>query len=111
MTLDVLWPYLTIAAAGWLATDLWRWLGVALSARVEETSEIFIWVKAVATALVAGVTARLVLFPAEPLASLPMALRIAAVAIGFGTFWFGGRSVLYGVLAGEVVLIGVGWFL
>jgi hypothetical protein len=22
------WPYIFIAVAGWLATDLWRWLGV-----------------------------------------------------------------------------------
>lgn len=109
--IDAIWPYVTIAAAGWLATDFWRWLGVMLSTRVEETSEIFVWVKAVATALVAGVVARLILFPAEPLASVPVELRVGAVAIGFGVFWFGGRGVFLGVLVTEIVLIGGGWLL
>lgn len=112
MTLaGTLWPYLVIAFAGWLATDMWRLIGVAVSTRVKETSEVFVWVKAVATALVAGIIARLILFPAEPLAGLPLVLRIAAVAIGFSAYRLGGRSVFLGVFAAELALIGAGWAL
>ena len=112
MTLtEALWPYLVIGIAGWLATDIWRFVGVALSARVEETGEVFIWVKAVATALVAGVIARLILFPAEPLAALPLALRLAAATLGFAAFWVARRNVVAGVLVTELVLIGGGWLL
>ena len=57
------WPYLFIAIAGFLATDLWRFLGVFLSARIGEESEILRWVRAVATALVAGLVTRLIVFP------------------------------------------------
>ena len=33
------WPYLVIIVAGWLATDLWRWLGVLAGNRLQEGSE------------------------------------------------------------------------
>ena len=46
-----LWPFVFIAIAGWLATDLWRWLGVLAGNRLREDSEAFYWVRAVATAL------------------------------------------------------------
>lgn len=56
-------PYLFIAIAGWLATDLWRWLGVLAGNRLKEDSEALYWVRAVATALVMAVTAKLIVFP------------------------------------------------
>jgi hypothetical protein len=103
--LEGLWPYVVIVFAGWLATDVWRWLGVAAATRVEEDSDIFLWVKAVATALVAGVIARLILFPTGSLAELPLALRLIAVALGFLTYHFAGRSVFRGLLVAEIVLV------
>jgi hypothetical protein len=57
------WPYLFIAIAGWLATDIWRWLGVLVGNRLSEESAALTWVRAVATALVAGVIAKLILYP------------------------------------------------
>ena len=59
-------PYLFIAIAGWLATDLWRWLGVLAGNRLKEDSEALHWVRAVATALVMAVTAKLIVFPTFP---------------------------------------------
>jgi hypothetical protein len=32
------WPYAFIAVAGWLATDIWRWLGVLIGNRLKEDS-------------------------------------------------------------------------
>ncbi|MCA1300379.1 AzlD domain-containing protein [Stappia indica] len=104
------WPYAMILVAGWLATDVWRWLGVLLSGRLREDSELLLWVRAVATALVAGVISKLILFPAGALADAPVALRLAAAASGFVAFLVGGQRVVVGVLAAEVVLIG-GWLL
>ncbi len=104
------WPYAMIIVAGWLATDVWRWLGVAFGDRLREDSEILIWVRAVATALVAGVISRLILFPAGALAETPMLLRIVAGLSGVGAFLFLGQRVVVGVLTAEMVLIG-GWFL
>jgi len=68
-------------------------------------------VRAVATALLAGVVAKIVLFPPGGLAAVPLTVRLSAMVIGFAAFLLVRRSVLAGVLAGEAVLIlGAFWF-
>ena len=104
------WPYLFILLAGVLPTDIWRWLGVIAGDRLREGSEALIWVKAVATALVAGVVGQLILFPTGELAATPLSLRVAAVALGWLAFYVARKSVLVGVVAAEVVLF-AGWSL
>lgn len=101
------WPYVVILLAGWLATDLWRYLGVLAAVRVSEDSAVFLWVKAVATALVAAVISRLVLFPEGSLAAIPTELRVAALGVGFVAFRLTGDNVFVGLLAAELVLIGM----
>jgi Branched-chain amino acid transport protein (AzlD) len=110
MTQSWWWPYAVILIAGWLATDIWRWLGVILAGRLREDSEIMVWVRAVATALVAGVIARLILFPVGALADSPMALRVAAIVVGFIVFKATREKVVVGILSAELVLLG-GWYL
>jgi Branched-chain amino acid transport protein (AzlD) len=102
------WPYLFILVAGWLATDIWRWIGVLAGGRLREDSELLVWVRAVATALVAGVISRLILYPAGALAEAPLALRLAAAALGWLAFLAAKKRILVGVLTAEAVLIG-GW--
>ena len=46
--------YLVLFAAGFLATEIWRWLGLLVGSRLDVAGEVFQWVRAVATALVAG---------------------------------------------------------
>jgi hypothetical protein len=104
------WPFLFILIAGWLANDMWRFLGVVFAGRLTEESAVFGYVKAVATALVAGVIAQLIFQPTGNLALAPMWLRLIAVAAGFLAFKLARDSVLVGVLAGEAVLIAV-WVL
>lgn len=104
------WPYLFIVVAGGLATDIWRWIGVLTGARLSDESEALVFVRAVATALVAGVIGQLILFPAGALAAAPAAVRIAAAALGWLAFWVAGRSVLVGVLTSEALLF-AGWML
>jgi hypothetical protein len=99
-------PYLFILLAGFLATDIWRWLGVLAGNRLHDDSEALNWVKAVATALIAGVIGKLILFPTGALATVPVALRLAAAALGWGAFMVARKSVLAGVVAAELVLIG-----
>jgi hypothetical protein len=91
MSFDGLWPYVFIAVAGWLATDLWRWAGVLVGNRIDENSEILNWVRAVATALVAAVIAKLIFFPTGTLETSPLWLRLGAVVFGGLCFFFGGR--------------------
>ena len=100
------WPYIFIAVAGWLATDVWRWLGVLIGNRLLDDSLALIWVRAVATALVAAVIARLILFPTGALEATPMALRVVATIVGFGAFIVSRQRVVVGIVAAEAVLIG-----
>jgi branched-subunit amino acid transport protein len=98
------WPYVVIIVSGWLATDIWRWLGVIAGNRLQEGSEALNWVRAVATALVMAVTAKLVVFPTGALEASPLWLRLAAAGIGFVAFLMAGQRVIIGVIVPLVVL-------
>jgi hypothetical protein len=104
------WPYLFILIAGVLATEVWRWIGVFAGGVLREGSTPLIWVKSVATALVAAVVGQLIVFPSGDLAGTPLLLRAGAAAAGWIIFRAAGNSVLFGVLAGEAVLL-AGWLL
>ncbi|WP_113327157.1 AzlD domain-containing protein [Agrobacterium cavarae] len=102
---DAWWaPYLFIALAGWIATDIWRWLGVVAGNKLKEESEALHWVRAVATALVMAVTAKLIVFPTGALSHSPMELRIGAAVIGFIAFLASGQRVIVGVVVPIAVL-------
>ena len=64
-----------------------------------------VWVRSVAVAVLAGVIAKLVIVPPGALASVPLAVRLAAIACGLAAFLLVRRSVLAGVLVGEAVLL------
>lgn len=100
-----LWPYILVIVAGFLPTDVWRWLAVVSARKLDEDSEIMIFIRGVATALVAGVIMRLVLFPGGDLESVPLYVRAGSVAIAFAVYLLFRRSMLAGVLAGEAVVI------
>ncbi len=100
------WPYLFIFLAGSVATDMWRFLGVYFAGHVDESAEILVFVRALATALVAAVIAKLILYPEGALALTPVWLRIGAAAAGFAAYLGTGKKVYAGVLGAEAVLIG-----
>jgi branched-subunit amino acid transport protein len=104
MSFEGLWPYVFIAVAGWLATDIWRWLGVLIGNRIDENSELLNWVRAVATALVAAVIAKLILFPTGALETSPLWLRLAAVGVGAAAFFMTGCKQIVGIAAAIFVL-------
>ena len=104
------WPYLFIFVAGVLATEVWRWLGLLTGNALEDDSEALIWVKSVATALVAGVVGQLIVFPSGQLAASPLAVRLAAAACGWLAFRLARKSILAGVLTAEAILV-AGWML
>ncbi|TCD13222.1 AzlD domain-containing protein [Oricola cellulosilytica] len=100
------WPFVFILFAGWLATDIWRFAGVLLGRKLSDTSDAFILVRSVATALVAAVIARLILFPSGALGETTLLLRVGAAAIGFLAFMAGGQRIGVGVGVSLVVLLG-----
>ena len=46
--------FLTIILAGFLATEVWRWIGLAVGSRLNVSGGPFLWMRAVATALVSA---------------------------------------------------------
>jgi branched-subunit amino acid transport protein len=106
MTLLGEWgPYLVLLLAGFLPTEIWRMLGLLVSRGIDEGSEILIWVRAVATAILAAVAAQLILSSSGALAAIPIPIRIVAALVGFAGYFLIRRSVFAGVLAGEAALI------
>lgn len=97
--------WLALILVGFLPSEVWRWLGVVFARGLDEESEIVVWVRAVATAILAGVIAKLTIFAPGVLATVPMPVRLAAVAAGFAAFVLLRRSVLAGVLVGELALV------
>ncbi len=98
-------PYLALILLGFLPSEIWRWLGIVIGGGLDEDSEIILWVRAVATALIAAVCARIVLIPPGALATVPLEVRLAALGAGFLAFLLIRRSAFTGVLVGEAVLV------
>ena len=98
-------PYLALILIGFLPSEIWRWLGIVVGRGLDEESEIILWVRGVATALIAAVVARIVVLPPGALAGVPLGVRIAALGFGFVAFLLIRRSAFAGVLVGEAALI------
>lgn len=105
-----LWPYVVLVLVGFLPNEVWRMLGLVLARGLNEDSEIVVWARAVATAIIAGVIAKLILFPSGGLAGIPLAVRVGAAVCGFLAFVAIRRSVFIGVLVGEAALMLGGFF-
>ena len=102
---------LVLVLAGFLPNEIWRMLGLWLGGDVDEGSELLVWVRAVATAILAGVIAQILVLPPGALASVPDWLRYGAVAAGFSVFMLTRRSIFVGVVGGELVMLGGKWWL
>ena len=106
------WYALTVLVlAGFLPNEVWRMLGLWLGGGVDEGSELLVWVRAVATAILAGVIAQILVFPPGALASVPGLLRYGAVAAGLAVFMMTRGSIFAGVVCGEVVMLAGKWWL
>jgi hypothetical protein len=98
-------PYLILLLVGFLPNEFWRMLGLVLARGLDENSQIVLWSRAVATAILAGVVAKLIVFAPGDLASVPLWVRAGAAACGFIAFLAIRRSVFAGVITGEAVLV------
>jgi hypothetical protein len=97
--------YLTLILAGVLATEVWRWLGLAVGSRLDVAGAPFQWIRAVATALVSGLVTRMVLFPAGALVEVPLWIRLGALAGGVSLYLLLRRNVAAGVGAAAALLM------
>jgi hypothetical protein len=104
-TMAEIGPYLALILFGFLPNEFWRVLGLVLVRGLDEDSQIVLWVRAVATAMLAAVLAQLILASSGALATIPVGVRVGAACLGLATFFAVRRSVFAGVLAGEAVLM------
>lgn len=104
-----LWPYLSLLLFAFLPTEIWRWLAVVFARGVAPDSPMLEWVRAVATALLAGIVAKLAVSPPGALAAAPAFVRYGALALVPVLILLNRRRVLPAVLAGEAVVIGGVW--
>ncbi len=103
------WPYLILIAAGFLPHEVWRVLGVVASRGIDEGSEVIVWVRAVATAILTGVVSKIVVFAPGALATAPLAVRLTAAAAGMAAFFLARRSVFAGVATGVLTVLAGMW--
>jgi len=96
--------YSLLVLVGFLPSEVWRLLGLAFAHGIDEQSQLFLWARAVATAVLAGVIAKILLLPPAALAAVPLPVRLAAIACGCAAFFAVRRSVFAGVAVGELVL-------
>src|ERR1700719_1023491 len=104
-------PLLVLLIAGFLPNEVWRMLGLMFGGGIDEGSELLVWVRAVATAILAGVIAQIVVEPPGALASVPDGLRYGAGGAGLVVFLLTRRSIFAGVVAGEVFMLAGKWWL
>ena len=97
---------LVLLLAGFMPNEVWRMIGLWLGGGVDEGSELLVWVRAVAPAILAGVLAQNLLEPPGA-----RALRYLAVAIGFAAFVVTRRSILVGVICGELLMLAGKWWI
>ena len=110
MTFAEIGPYLALVLVGFLPNEVWRVFGLVLVRGLNEDSQFVVWVRAVATAILAGVLAQLVMTTSGALAAIPLLVRIGAALLGFAAFLIARRSVFVGVLVGELTFLAGAWY-
>jgi Branched-chain amino acid transport protein (AzlD) len=100
-----------LLVAGFLSNDIWRLLGLVIGGGIDENSELLVWVRAVAAAILAGVIAQILITPPGALATVPSVVRYGAMVAGFAVYFAARKSVFAGVVAGEIVVLAGKWWL
>lgn len=102
MSESTAWAALPAAIA---VTFMWRAAGVFFSGQLDPEGDIFLWVRCVAYAMLAGLISRMLFMPSGSLAESESWIRLTAIAIGLSVFFVFKRNLLIGIL------IGIGAFL
>lgn len=105
MTLDALWPYLTVLLVGMLPNESFRVAAVLFGRGIDEGSELFAWIRITAVALLAAVVGKIVYTPPGALAAVPLWMPALAIGAGIAAFLLSGRRLLAGIVAGEALFV------
>ena len=98
-----MWAALIAACLG---TYLWRGLGVFLSGKISQDSEIFKWLSAVTYAMVAALTLRIILLPVGLLSTVPMYVRLTVSVLALIVMYSKpGQRMVPALLTGTMALV------
>jgi hypothetical protein len=98
-------PYAMLIVVGFLPNEVWRMLGVVLAHGLDEDSQVIVFARATATAILTGVVGKLVIFAPGALAGVSLTVRLGATALGLAAYMLARRSVLAGVVAATLALM------
>jgi hypothetical protein len=102
-------PYLSLVLLGFLPSEIWRTIAVFAARKIDEDSELFLFVRSVATVLLVGVVVKIVLLPSRELEIVPVWARCAAIAVAACAFFASRRSVFAAIVSGEAVIVLSAW--
>ncbi len=102
---------LILFVAGVLPNEIWRLIGLLIGKRIRENSEILIWVRAIATAILAGVIVQILLVPPGALGLVPPVIRYTSLPVGFAAYLATHQSVPAGVIIGEIYVVTCTWLM
>ena len=97
-------PYLVLVLVGFLPNEVWRMVGLLVSRGIDENSEVIVWVRAVATAILTGLVGKVVVFAPGSLEAVPLWIRLLAAALGMLAFYVFRGSVLAAVATGTIAI-------
>jgi len=101
-----LWLALIGACIG---TYICRAIGVMLSGRINQESEIFRWVAAMTYAMVAALTVRMILLPIGLLATVPLWIRLLICILSVGVMMSRPtRRLVPALLTGTLLMVTYG---
>ncbi|QWE17065.1 AzlD domain-containing protein [Polynucleobacter sp. AP-Nino-20-G2] len=101
-----LWIALLGATIG---TYFCRAIGVLLSKRIHQDSEIFRWLAAVTYAMVAALTVRMILMPVGLLSTVPVWIRVLICILSIGVMVSGPtRRLVPALLTGTLLMLSYG---
>ena len=103
------WGLWLALAGACFGTYVCRAVGVLLSGRINQDSEIFRWLSAVTFALVAALIVRLIILPVGLLATVPVWFRVLICVLSLGVMISSPkRRLVAALLIGVLLLMGYG---
>lgn len=106
------WGLWVALAGACLGTYICRAIGVMLSGRINQDSEIFRWLTAVTYAMVATLTVRLILFPIGLMSHVPSWARILICVLSIGVMVSKPtKRLIPALLTGTLLMMAFGFIL
>ena len=96
---------LAMLAVCLLVHESWRWAGLVLGRNLSVDGLVFRWVQLVATALVAALVMRLVVFPAGLLAEVAPWARLLSLVVGIVVYLALGRALGLAIAVAALTLV------